>query len=83
MEPRHARCEIVVISAPCFWKVLRGDNENSRKFTEVILAGCIPVLIADMPAWPYDRTLDYRRFTYEFDLQQVCIDVSNCLSRTA
>ena len=29
--------------------------------------GCIPVLIADMPAWPFDRRLAYRSFSYEFD----------------
>ena len=50
--------------------VLRGDNENTRKLTEVILAGCIPVLIADMPAWPFDTRLDYRTFSFEFDLQR-------------
>ena len=50
-----------------FCLVLRGDNENTRKFTEAILAGCIPVLIADMPEWPFSRRLDYAAFSYEFD----------------
>jgi len=57
-----------------FCLVLRGDNENSRKFTEVILAGCIPVLIADMPAWPFDWRLDYRTFSYEFDWRLAIAD---------
>lgn len=57
-----------------FCLVLRGDNEATRKFTEAILAGCIPVLIADMPAWPFDRRLDYRRFSYEFDVHAATRD---------
>eukprot|EP00310_Coccolithus_braarudii_P008753 CAMPEP_0183376130 /NCGR_PEP_ID=MMETSP0164_2-20130417/119350_1 /TAXON_ID=221442 /ORGANISM="Coccolithus pelagicus ssp braarudi, Strain PLY182g" /LENGTH=193 /DNA_ID=CAMNT_0025553385 /DNA_START=72 /DNA_END=652 /DNA_ORIENTATION=- len=55
-----------LLSGATFCLVLRGDNESSRKFTEVILAGCIPVLIADMPAWPFAARLNYREFTYEF-----------------
>ena len=57
-----------------FCLVLRGDNENTRKFTEVILAGCIPVLIADMPAWPFARRLDYRSFSYEFGWRRAIDD---------
>lgn len=49
-----------------FCLVLRGDHENSRRFSEAILAGCVPVLIADMPAWPFARRLDYKKFSYEF-----------------
>ena len=52
----------------------RGDNENTRKFAETILAGCIPVLLADMPEWPFARRLDYRRFSFEFDLSAAADD---------
>ncbi len=55
------------LAASTFCLVLRGDNENSRKFTETVLSGCIPVLIADMPGWPFDSRLDYREFSVEFD----------------
>ena len=57
-----------------FCLVMRGDNENTRKFTEAILAGCIPVLIADMPSWPFARRLDYRSFSYEFDWRKAIRD---------
>ena len=53
-----------------FCLMMRGDLELSLKFSEMILAGCIPVLIADMPAWPFARRLDYRAFSYEFDWRQ-------------
>ena len=47
--------------------VVRGDTHSTRKFSEAILAGCVPVLIADMPAWPFARRLRYDEFTFEFD----------------
>ena len=50
-----------------FCLMLRGDHETSRKFTEIILAGCVPVIIADLPSLPFERRLDYRSFSYEFD----------------
>ena len=50
-----------------FCMMMRGDYEGSLKFTEIILAGCIPVLISDMPAWPFASRLNYREFSYEFD----------------
>ena len=54
-----------------FCLVPRGDNEMTRKFTEAIVAGCIPVMIVDMPALPFERRLDYAAFSYEFDLKKV------------
>ena len=54
-----------------FCVVARGDNEMTRKFTEAIVAGCIPVMIVDMPALPFERRLDYAAFSYEFDLKKV------------
>ena len=54
-----------------FCLVPRGDNEMTRKFTEAIVAGCIPVVIVDMPALPFERRLDYAAFSYEFDLKKV------------
>ena len=53
-----------------FCLMMRGDYEGSLKFTEIILAGCVPVLISDMPAWPFAQRLDYRSFSYEFDWQE-------------
>ena len=49
-----------------FCLILRGDNEATKKFTEVVVSGCVPVLLADMPALPFDRRLDYAAFSYEF-----------------
>ena len=54
-----------------FCLVPRGDNEMTRKFTEAIVAGCIPVVIVDMPALPFERRLDYAAFSYEYDLKKV------------
>ena len=54
-----------------FCLVPRGDNEMTRKFTEAIVVGCIPVMIVDMPALPFERRLDYAAFSYEFDLKKV------------
>ena len=40
---------------------------GTRKFSEAVLAGCVPVLIADMPAWPFAQRLRYSEFSVEFD----------------
>lgn len=57
-----------------FCLVLRGDHEGpGEAFTEALLAGCIPVLIADMPAWPFQRRLDYRKFSFEFHWQKASL----------
>ena len=56
-----------LLASSTFCLVLRGDTESTRKFTEAILSGCIPVLIADMPEWPFAARLDYRKFSFEFD----------------
>ena len=72
LESKHEYRALMANSTFCL--VLRGDNENTRKFTEVILAGCIPVLIADMPAWPFARRLDYRSFSYEFGWRRAIDD---------
>ena len=47
--------------------VPRGDTPSTRKLSEAVLAGCVPILIADMPSWPFDRRLNYSSFAYEFD----------------
>ena len=64
MTPRQYR-ELMGNSTFCL--ILRGDTPSTRKFSEAVLAGCVPVLIADMPAWPFDQRLDYTSFTIEFD----------------
>jgi len=64
-----------------FCLVLRGDNENSRKFTETLLSGCIPVLIADMPAWAFERRLEYKRFSIEFDWRLASADPAAIVDR--
>ena len=53
--------------------VLRGDTPSTRKFSEAILGGCVPVLIADMPAWPFDTRLRYGEFSYEFDWRHASV----------
>ena len=47
-----------------FCLVLPGDTASSRRLTEVILAGCIPVFVG--PPWhtlPWSSLIDYTRFS--------------------
>jgi hypothetical protein len=69
-----------VLATSTFCLVLRGDTESSLKFTEAILAGCVPVLIADMPAWPFSRRLDYRTFSLEFDWRAAAAEPRRVIS---
>ena len=64
INPREYRA---LMRGATFCLVLRGDTQSTRKFSEAILAGCVPVLIADMPEWPFARRLRYTDFSYEFD----------------
>ena len=62
------------LAASSLCLVLRGDTESTRKLSEAMLAGCVPVLIADMPAWPFARRLDYSKFSFEFDWRAASAD---------
>eukprot|EP00760_Papus_ankaliazontas_P027849 PhM_4_TR3453/c0_g1_i1/m.51657 len=41
----------------------QGDSLNTRRTTDAIISGCIPVLVCDDCFYPFDTRLDYPSFT--------------------
>ena len=65
--PTRAYLELTRKSLFCL--VTRGDSQITGKLTEAVLGGCIPVLISDMPVWPFYQRLCYPSFSYEIHWQ--------------
>lgn len=51
------------MSRSVFCLCVRGDTTSSRRLFTSIALGCIPVIIADFAQLPFERLLDYSRFT--------------------
>ena len=45
----------------------RGDTGSSRRIYDAIMAGCIPILVADDIALPFTTTLDWHTFSLRVD----------------
>jgi len=63
-----------LMASATFCLVLRGDTPSTRKFSEAVLAGCVPVLIGDLPAWPFESRLRLADYSYEFDWRAAIVD---------
>lgn len=51
------------MSDSVFCLCVRGDTTSSRRLFTAITLGCIPVLVADWVQLPFERLIDYSRFT--------------------
>lgn len=61
-----------VMQRSLFCLVIPGDTASSRRLTEIVLAGCIPVFVG--PPWhsmPLAAWLDYSKFALFVELGQL------------
>jgi len=51
------------LRASCFCIIPRGSTPWTRRFFDILLAGCIPVILSNPINFPYEQLIDVRRFT--------------------
>lgn len=50
-----------------FCLILRGDTTSSSRFFLSINAGCIPIIVSDWIILPYEKIIDYSKFTIQVE----------------
>eukprot|EP00928_Gymnodinium_smaydae_P087804 TRINITY_DN72000_c0_g1_i1.p1 TRINITY_DN72000_c0_g1~~TRINITY_DN72000_c0_g1_i1.p1 ORF type:complete len:214 (+),score=16.03 TRINITY_DN72000_c0_g1_i1:70-642(+) len=51
-----------ILKQSLFCPIPKGDSATSKRFFGAVLAGCIPIIISDYLAIPFDRFLDGGKF---------------------